>query len=128
MSTDTLNKHEVIAAQNDCVRGALVYPSHQKTCAELGLERKLVWTQGVDAEFQAKGNWQRIMRAIADFNAFDDDNDPRGERDFFAFEVDGTKMFLKVDYYGPDLRCGSEDPADPKQTIRVMTIMLPSEY
>ncbi|WP_412457945.1 DUF3768 domain-containing protein [Sphingobium yanoikuyae] len=30
-------------------------------------------------------------------------------------------------YYDPSLEWGSEDPADAAKTIRVMTIMLPSD-
>ena len=72
-----------------------------------------------------------IWADVAKFNSFSEDNDPHGERDFGAFTIEGVpeKIFWKIDYYA-DKSCttGSEDPADPKQTFRVLTIMLASEY
>jgi hypothetical protein len=55
-------------------------------------------------------------------------NDPHEEHDFGAFEVDGEKLFFKIDYYDQDLKCHSPDPSDPKVTRRVITLMLASEY
>jgi hypothetical protein len=34
----------------------------------------------------------------------------------------------KIDYYDRNFECRSLDPADPRLTRRVMTIMLSSEY
>jgi hypothetical protein len=65
------------------------------------------------------------VQRFADFNA---DNDPHGEHDFGRFEVDGETYFFKVEYYSPDMQGGSEDPADPQKTTRVLTIMRADEY
>ncbi|MDQ0462937.1 hypothetical protein QO010_000685 [Caulobacter ginsengisoli] len=70
-------------------------------------------------------------RALADVRAFDTftaDNDPYGEHDFGAFDLAGERLFWKIDYYNLDLGGGSENPADPAVTCRVLTIMLASEY
>ena len=68
------------------------------------------------------------IRAVQAFAAFTPDNDPYGEHDFGAFDLAGQRLFWKIDYYDRDLRCGSENPADPGVTSRVLTIMLASEY
>ena len=70
----------------------------------------------------------QAIAAIAKFDAFDEDNDPHGEHDFAVVDVAGTKVYFKIDYFDLDLRYGSEDPSDAAKTVRVMTIMLPSEY
>jgi hypothetical protein len=72
-------------------------------------------------------------RAIAiettrNFDAFTGDNDPHGEHDFGSFEVAGNKFFFKLDYYDRNLEFGSDDPADPAKTARVLTIMFSEEY
>jgi hypothetical protein len=75
---------------------------------------------------------QRDQSAIREkvelFDDFTKDNDPHGEHDFGAFQHEGERIFWKIDYYAPDMEHGSENPADPKQTVRVLTIMLASEY
>jgi hypothetical protein len=66
--------------------------------------------------------------ALKSFTAFDKDNDPHGEHDFGQFEVDSHRLFFKIDYYSPDMTQGSDDPADPAKTVRILTLMLAEEY
>jgi hypothetical protein len=70
----------------------------------------------------------RIVKTIAVYDDFCHDNDPWEEHDFGAFEVDGHKIFFKIDYYDLTLTYHSDDPADPTITHRVITIMLAEEY
>lgn len=69
-----------------------------------------------------------VLSKVASFDSFTEDNDPHGEHDFGSFELVGRKFFWKIDYYDRELEYGSENPADPEQTARVLTIMLASEY
>lgn len=69
-----------------------------------------------------------LMRAIANYDQFDANNDPFGERDFGAFQLFGAGLFWKIDYFDRNLEFGSSDPTNPDATIRVLTVMLESEY
>jgi hypothetical protein len=83
-------------------------------------------TAGIDAlPSDVKGI---VIRRVATFSSFTPDNDPHGEHDFGNFEIAGRKIFWKIDYYDAAMEFGSEDPADPDKTKRVLTIMLASEY
>lgn len=79
--------------------------------------------QGMNAEDRT-----HALIKLTGFKDFTPDNDPYGEHDFGAFTVAGEKLFWKIDYYAPDMLHGSEDPADPAKTKRVLTLMLASEY
>jgi hypothetical protein len=70
----------------------------------------------------------KVLERVRHFDEFTKDNDPSDERDFGSFEISGTTYFFKVDYYSPDMEGGSEDPADPEKTARVLTIMRADEY
>lgn len=83
-------------------------------------------TVGVQALGEAL--MKEAMLAVKEFSDFSKDNDPWGEHDFGAVEIDGQKIFWKLDYYNRDLTAGSENPANDAITHRVLTIMLASEY
>ena len=69
-----------------------------------------------------------IFSKIASFADFAEDNDPYGEHDFGSFHVASHHVFWKIDYFDERMEFGSEDPADPAKTTRVLTIMLADEY
>lgn len=87
---------------------------------------RVVMTHGVN-EMQLDTR-ARIIIAVQSFEQFTPDNDPHGEHDFGSFAVDGETYFFKIDYYALDMVGGSEDPADPEVTTRVLTIMRAEEY
>jgi hypothetical protein len=70
----------------------------------------------------------RVLLNVQSFAEFNADNDPHGEHDFGSFEVGGVTYFFKIDYYSADMQGGTEDPADPEKTTRVLTIMRADEY
>ncbi len=70
----------------------------------------------------------QILAAVAAFDAFTADNDPHGEHDCAILNWQDHKVMFKIDYYDPTLQYHSDDPTDPDRTVRVMTVMLASEY
>lgn len=104
---------EAIARLNDQLR-------------KTGTGGSLMVTQGVLAI--TSYNSAELAEALAAYDTFDADNDPHGERDFGDLTLWGEDLFWKLDYYSPDLRYGSDDPADPDKTKRVLTVMLTSEW
>jgi Protein of unknown function (DUF3768) len=87
---------------------------------------RVMMTAGVQAI--GPGFVAKVIAAAQQFTDFNPDNDPYGEHDFGAFEVDGHRLFFKIDAYAPDMQHGSEDPTDPAKTVRVLTLMLADEY
>ena len=87
---------------------------------------KVVMTEGVAALPQ--GELAQVLEGVRTFDEFTKDNDPHGEHDFGSFVVGAVTYFFKVDYYAPHMEGGSEDPADPAKTTRVLTIMRADEY
>ena len=69
-----------------------------------------------------------IAELVKAYARFEPDNGPYGEHDFGSLDYQGMRVFWKIDYYNQDLTGGSENPADPAHTKRVLTIMLAEEY
>ncbi|MEA2977867.1 MAG: hypothetical protein QOF19_3387 [Alphaproteobacteria bacterium] len=87
---------------------------------------QVVMTSSVD-ELPSMVKAEALHKA-ATFSDFTKDNDPYGEHDFGSFELVGRKFLWKIDYYNYDLQYGSDDPADPQRTLRVLTLMLAEDY
>lgn len=92
----------------------------------MGIAGRAVQTAGISS--LPPEDQSAIREKVETFDAFTPDNDPHKERDFGAFEHNGQRIFWKIDYYDTTMTKGSEEPSDPRQTVRVLTIMLASEY
>lgn len=91
------------------------------------LTGKVVLTEGIRAlptDVQSE-----VLNRVRCFNVFTEDNDPHGEHDFGAFDIEGAgRIFWKIDCYDRGYQYASPDPANPQVTARVLTIMLAEEY
>lgn len=85
---------------------------------------RILFTAGI----AGRDDSNAILERVRQFDGFDEGNDPYGEHDFGAFDHGPDTIFWKIDYYDAELKAGSEDPSDPDQTSRVLTIMLAEEY
>lgn len=86
----------------------------------------MVITNGVAALPVAEVN--RIFEEVRRFVAFTPENDPFCEHDCAAQLVGARRILWKIDYYDRSRKHGSPDPADPRVTFRVLTVMLSEEY
>ncbi|WP_257286415.1 DUF3768 domain-containing protein [Endozoicomonas sp. SESOKO1] len=114
-----------IALYNDRVRRSLIDYKEEISLLRENCRFKVMRTRSVAHTIKDKNG---LLAAIANFNAFNEDNDPYGEHDFIIIEFEGHKVFAKFGYYAPDLEHGSEDPENLSKTFRVLTIMLASDY
>ena len=65
-----------------------------------------------------------VLRDVAGFNSFTTDNDPHGFHDMGSIQIGEHTIFWRIDLYDTEYHWGSETPADPAATRRVLTIML----
>jgi hypothetical protein len=113
MSTENIDNARVIRILNDNFRSTFV-------------GGQVVMTRGVaDLSLDVRA---RLILAVQSFNNFTTENDPHREHDFGSIEIEGETYFWKIDYYDLAMQFGSENPADPEQTTRVLTIMRADEY
>jgi hypothetical protein len=87
---------------------------------------QIVVTPGVQA--LDPGDLRRLIGLVRRFEDFEEDNDPFQQHDFGAVQLEGDRYFFKIDYYDLSMEFGSDDPADPAKTTRVLTLMRADEY
>ena len=72
---------------------------------------------------------QAILHRVRTFDDFTEESDPWGVHECGAFDFGGIgRVLWMIEYYDPSLNWHSENPSDPSQTVRVLTVMLASEH
>jgi len=66
-----------------------------------------------------------VIRRVAAFFDFNEENDPHQEHDFGNFSLAGRKFFFNIDLYEDP---GGKDADGQSAITRVLTIMLAKEY
>lgn len=129
MTTSALPQTEgpditAIAAQNDAYRklACLGIAPDQPIAGRMHVTRSLA-----EAE---DGFMAEAVKATGEFDTFEAENDPDGCHDFGAVDIRGQKVFWKIDLYeaDSDFRYGAETPDNPSTTVRVLTIMMASDW
>lgn len=113
-----------VAAHNDTFRKAVCAGQRptRPICGVLLVTRSIT---GINENFLTNA-----LMAVGAFDTFAPDNDPDGYHDFGAIEIDGEKVFFKIDLYQADTdkRWGAETPDKPETVERVLTVMLASDW
>ena len=110
----------------DAARTARIAQLNDLARSAMGVAGRVYMTPGVAALPPAMQS--RIRERVETFDAFTRGDDPYDERDFGVFEHDDVRIIWKIDYYDRALEWHSQDPSDPAQTVRVLTIMRAEEY
>ena len=114
-----------IATLNDAVRQSLVNLEVKNNLAMINCRYEIMLTANLQNTIDDKVG---LLRAVAEFDQFNEHNDPYGEHDCFRFKFEDEWIIVKFDYYAPDMEHGSEDATDLTRTVRVLTIMLAIDY
>jgi hypothetical protein len=115
-----------MTTRTDPARTARIAELNDLTRTALGVGGRFYQTAGVNAlDPQVQS---RLREALEKHNDWPASADPYGEHDFGEITLDGERFFWKIDYYDKACEYGSEDPADPWVTTRVLTLMRAEEY
>ena len=88
----------------------------------------MLFSQVVPENYDPLQGTAEDFKDVRTYDQFTADNDPWLEHDFGAFELEGEKLFWKIDAYDLSMTVGSPNPANDAVTVRVLTIMTAGEY
>jgi len=122
------NDHRIAQAQaiadlNDTFRAGLPITSENPLRFSPGLLRLLEGLPAFDF-FQQRAE---LIQLVTDHDCSGLSAD-EAKRDFGLFQWRGRQCCWKIEYFSADLAERSRNPADPAMTMRVLTIMLFSEF
>ena len=84
------------------------------------LSQRSLWVETLPETEQ-----QALLNQVRRFTAFGPEHDPYGERSAGAFAWSGDSQIIwRIDYHDQSLEYGSDDPADPTVTTRLLTLTL----
>ena len=112
----------LIAEQNDSFRKAALGVQVDRPLP-MG---RVVMTAGIAAQSEAFR--AALIHAVVAYDDFNPDCDPHGWHEMGVVEIEGEKVWFKIDLYDEAYEYGSSDPTDPHFTRRVLTLLFPSEY
>jgi hypothetical protein len=113
-----------IARLSETLRANMAAPGHDRVVMTQGIAALI----GDTSLFMGFHRQAELLRTIRDYGDFGPANDPGREHDMGTFEFEGARCFWKMDYYDLTLSAGSEDPANPSATVRVLTILRADEW
>ena len=73
-------------------------------------------------------NTGALMTALANYDGFNANNDPHGERDSGSLRLFHSDLLFKIDYYDLALKFGSDDPANAAATKRTLTVLTSADW
>lgn len=113
-----------IARLNDQLREHITQPGNNRVMMTSGIA-DLIGEVTLFRNFRKRAE---LLRSIRGYDSFTPGNDPYGEHDFGTFTFEDTACMWKIDYYNADLTAGTDNPADPSVTVRVLTILRADEW
>jgi hypothetical protein len=113
---------KIVADQNDRFRKTVTGTASGPNIPQ----GRVVMTRGVSERGEAF--CASLIVAVGTYEDFNADCDPYGWHEMGVIEIEGEKLWFKIDLYDENYEYGSSDPTNPRFTRRVLTLLFPSEY
>jgi len=115
-----IHRRRVTTMNDQAARIAELNDAHRRSMSKVTLSSGLA--------SQPDSTIAALLKRIAEYDAWNEGDDPYGERDFGVIVHDCERVYWKIDYFDLAMEGLSEDPADPAVTRRVLTVCFADEY